>query len=104
MTPLPRPPHHQREPASPPAPATRPEARPGVASKPRVKVHEPEPEVAREMLLAGLPGAVPPVVPEQGPFRSLAVDRLGRWPLLVTLIAAELALGTRQGRHADPGA
>ena len=49
------------------------------------------------MLLAGLPRAVRPAVPEQGPFRSLAVDRLGRWPLLINLIAAELALRIQEG-------
>ena len=49
------------------------------------------------MLLAGLPRAVRPAVPEQGPFRSLAVDRLGRWPLLINLIAAELALRIHEG-------
>src|SRR5271157_2539255 len=73
------------------------EARPGVASEPWVNVDEPEPEVALEMLLAGLPRAVRPAVPEQGPFRSLAVDRLGRWPLLINLIAAELALRIHEG-------
>ena len=73
------------------------EDRPGVASEPWVNVDEPEPEVALEMLLAGLPRAVRPAVPEQGPFRSLAVDRLGRWPLLINLIAAELALRIQEG-------
>ena len=73
------------------------EARPGVASEPWVNVDEPEPEVALEMLLAGLPRAVRQVVPEQGPFRSLAVDRLGRWPLLISLIAAELAHRIHEG-------
>jgi len=57
---------------------------------PWVTVDEPEAELALEMLLRGLPDRPP--VDQHQPYRDLAVRRLGRWPLLIDLIASELSL------------
>lgn len=59
-------------------------------SDPWVTVDEPEADVAAEMLLRGLPHRPPD--DQIPPYRELAVRRLGRWPLLIDLIASELSL------------
>jgi hypothetical protein len=60
-----------------------------------VTVDEPDADLAVEMLLRGL--AERPTEDQLEPYRDLAVRRLGRWPLLIDLAAAELRLKTLSG-------
>jgi NB-ARC domain/TIR domain/WD domain, G-beta repeat len=65
------------------------------ACLPWIVVDEPEPELALEMLLRGLPER--PAPKEIEPYCDLAIRRLGRWPLLIDLVAAELRLKMSSG-------
>ncbi len=71
--------------------AARSEAKPGANGYPPwVTVDEPDQELAFEMLVRGLPDRPP--VDQLPAYRDLAVRRLGRWPLLISLVAAEMML------------
>jgi len=74
----------------------RPEGRPAADwHNPWVTVDEPAADLAVEMLLRGLPDRPPD---DQLPlYRDLAVRRLGRWPLLIDLIASEIFLMIEEG-------
>ena len=62
-------------------------------------VDEPEPSLALEMLLAGLP--VSPAENELPAYRDLAAQRLGSWPLLINLIAGEITFMIDEGTEPE---
>jgi hypothetical protein len=64
-----------------------------------VTVDEPDADLAVDMLLKGLPERPPD--DQISPYRELAVRRLGRWPLLIDLIAAELSLMIDEGKSPE---
>ena len=67
--------------------------------EPWVTVDEPNAELAVEMLLRGLPDRPPS--DQIPPYRELAVRRLGRWPLLIDLLASELFLMIEEGQSPE---
>ncbi len=60
-----------------------------------VTVDEPAADLAVEILLQGLPARPPEG--QIAPYRELAVQRLGRWPLLIALVVAEMRLKILSG-------